>query len=394
MDSEKAKAPLPQESEAANQYTVLKLRLYPTPEQTELIEKTFGCCRYLWNKMLSDTQEFYAATDIHYIPTPARYKKEAPFLKEVDSQPLCCVHQNLRRAFMDFFRAPSVYGYPQFKRKSSTDSFTVYCRQYRTGPSISLNGQGIQLPKLGLIPANVYRKPPADAALKLVTVRRTGSGKYMCSVTFGYETAAPEKREPTKERTLGINFSLTRFYVDSCGNSPVLPPLKPEQEKLAEMQRKLSRMKRGSKNYKEQQQKIRLQYEHIANCRRDFIHKESRRIADAWDAVCVRETDLTELEQKLKQGGVRDYGFGAFRDCLKYKLERQGKAYIVLDQLAPAAKTCNECGNVNRQLDSHTRRWSCPACGADITREVNTARNIRDMGLEQLKNQKSGSPLF
>lgn len=385
MEREKTKAQL--RTEESTQYTVLKLRLYPTSEQTELIEKTFGCCRYLWNRMLSDTQEFYAATDIHYIPTPARYKREAPFLKEVDSQPLCCVHQNLRKAFMDFFRDPVSFGYPQFKAKSSSDSFTVYCRQYRTGPSIRLTESGIQMPKLGLIPANVHRKPPAGSALRLVTVRRTASGKYMCSVTFSLETAAPEKREPTRERTLGINYSLTRFYVDSEGQSPVLPPLASEKEKLAQMQRKLSRMEHGSKNYEEQQRRIRLQYEHIANMRRDFIHKESRRIADKWDAVCVRETDLKELASKLKQGGVTDYGFGEFRDCLKYKLERRGGTYIVLDRLAPAAKTCNVCGHVNEKLDSHVKKWTCPSCGADIAREVNTARNIRDMGLEQIKGQ-------
>ena len=96
MTAETAKNPA--QPEETTQYTVLKLRLYPSPEQAALIEKTFGCCRYLWNKMLSDVQEFYAATDLQYIPTPARYKKEAPFLKEVDSQALCTVHQNLKNS--------------------------------------------------------------------------------------------------------------------------------------------------------------------------------------------------------------------------------------------------------------------------------------------------------
>ena len=97
------------ESEKVIRYPVIKVRLYPNREQTELLEKTFGSCRYLWNQMLADVQEFYAATDIHYIPTPAKYKREAPFLAEVDSQALCAVHQNLRKAFMDFFRAPKRY---------------------------------------------------------------------------------------------------------------------------------------------------------------------------------------------------------------------------------------------------------------------------------------------
>ncbi len=373
-------------------HTVVKYRLYPTGEQAELIEKTFGCCRYLWNKMLSDVQEFYAATDEHYIPTPAHYKKEAPFLKEVDSQPLCTVHQNLRKAFLDFFRAPSRFGYPRFKtKKARRDSFTVYCRQYRTGPSIRLTDQGIQMPKLGLIRANIHRRPLHWWSLKLVTVSKTRSGKYFCSVSFGYEAKAPERIIPAPERTLGLNYSLSRFYVDSEGRSPALPALEQSREKLARLQSGLARMERGSNRYEKQLQKIRLLHERIANQRRDFVHKESRRIANAWDAVCVRESDLVELAQTLKQGGVMDSGFGMFRACLKYKLERQGKAYIVVDHLAPAARTCHGCGHVHEKLGPREKRWTCPKCGEIIAREVNTAQNLRDMGLARFRGNEKTS---
>ena len=371
------------------QYTVIKVRLYPTPEQAKLIEKTFGCCRWLWNQMLADVQEFYAATDVHYIPTPARYKKEAPFLKEVDSQPLCTVHQNLRKAFLDFFRAPSDFGYPQFKKKKAgKDSFTVYCRQYRTGPSIYLTQNGIQMPKLGLIRANLYRRPSRGWSLKLVTVsKKAGSEKYFCSISFGYEAKMPEQIVPTPQKTLGLNYSLSRFYVDSEGASPTLPELAAARKKLARMQQKLSRMEYGSGNFERQLQKIRRQHEYIANRRKDFIHKESRRIANAWDAVCVRDTDLAELAHRLPQGGVMDSGFGMFRMCLKYKLERQGKQYIVVDRLAPAAKTCHQCGCVNQTLTARDKSWICPECGAAVTRDVNTAQNLRDMGLARFYSQ-------
>ncbi len=375
--------------EKRTQYTVIKILLHPTAGQAELMEKTFGCCRYLWNKMLADTEEFYAATDLHFIPTPAKYKKEAPFLTEVDSQALSTVHQNLRKAYLNFFRAPSAFGRPQFKTKRARkDSFTVYCRQYCTGPSIRLSDYGIQMPKLGFIRATVHRKPLHWWSLRFVTISRTASGKYSCSVTFGYDATQPKKIVPTRERTIGLNYSLTRFYVDSNGNSPALSrQLNQSKEKLARMQQKLSRMEFGSKNYLEQQQKIRLLHERMTNQRRDFIHKESRRITNAWDAVCVRDTDLIELSQKLKQGGVMDRGFGRFREHLKYKLERQGKEYIVVDRLSPAAKTCHQCGHVNDKLTSRERVWTCPACGASITREVNTAQNIRDMGLTQFHKQ-------
>ena len=373
------------------QYTVIKVRLHPTAEQADLIEKTFGSCRYLWNKMLTDVQEFYAATDLHYVPTPACYKKEAPFLKEVDSQALCAVHQNLRKAFLDFFRKPAAFQYPKFKtKKAQKDSFTVYCRPYHTGPSIRITESGIQMPKLGVLPANLYRKPPRNASLRFVTVTKTKSGKYFCSITFGCKTKKPAEIVPAPERTLGLNYSLTRFYVDSEGGSPEQPQLAKSSGKLAKMQRKLSRMEHGSKNYEKQLQKVRLQYEHIANQRRDFIHKESRRIANAWDAVCVRETDLVALSQKLRQMGGKNTGFGMFRLCLQYKLEQQGKRYIVVDRLAPTAKTCNGCGNVNEELTTHDRIWICPNCGAVVSREVNAARNIRDMGLAQLKSAERG----
>ncbi len=372
--------------------TAIKIRLYPSPEQAELMEKTFGCCRWLWNHILADVQEFYAATDLQFIPTPAHYKKEAPFLREVDSQPLCTVHQNLRRAFLDFFRNPGAFQYPQFKtKKSGKDSFTVYCRQYRTGPSIRLLGNGLQMPKLGFIKAAVHRKPLHWWDLRMVTVSRTATGKYFASVIFAYQAKKQEAVEPTQKTTLGLNHSISSLYVDSEGRRPEMPSWKKPQKKLAEMQRKLSRMQKGSRNYQEQQQKIRLLHEHIANQRRDFIHKESRRIANAWDAVCVRDADLNDLAQKLKGAKVMASGFGMFRDCLRYKLQRQGKACITVDRYTPTAKTCHECGFVHEGLGQREKIWTCPHCGAALSREVNAARNLRDMGLFQYKSKETSA---
>ena len=372
--------------------TAIKIRLYPSPEQAELMEKTFGCCRWLWNHILADVQEFYAATDLQFIPTPAHYKKEAPFLREVDSQPLCTVHQNLRRAFLDFFRNPGAFQYPQFKtKKSGKDSFTVYCRQYRTGPSIRLLGNGLQMPKLGFIKAAVHRKPLHWWDLRMVTVSRTATGKYFASVIFAYQAKEKEAVEPTQKTTLGLNHSISSLYVDSEGRRPEMPSWKRPQKKLAEMQRKLSRMQKGSRNYQEQQQKIRLLHEHIANQRRDFIHKESRRIANAWDAVCVRDADLNGLAQKLKGAKVMASGFGMFRDCLRYKLQRQGKACITVDRYTPTAKTCHECGFVHEGLGQREKIWTCPHCGAALSREVNAARNLRDMGLFQYKSKETSA---
>ena len=137
--------------------------------------------------------------------------------------------------------------------------------------------------------------------------------------------------------------------------------------------------------YKRQAQKYRLLHEHIANQRRDFIHKESRRIANAWDAVCVRADDLTELSQGMTQGDLRDAGYGMFRECLRYKLERQGKPLILVDRYYPSTRTCSACGHVEEAVSYKKRTWTCPACGTVHQREINAAKNIKAEGLARFR---------
>ena len=375
--------------------TTIKVRLYPTAQQAALFDRTFGCCRYLWNQMLLDEQRFYSETGQHFLPTPARYKAGAPFLKEVDSGALATVHQNLRRAFQQFFAQPECYRHPVLKKKKDgRNSYTVYCQYYASGKgsNIFLTEDGIRLPKAGVIKANLYRKPLHWWTLKTATVSRSSAGKYFCSLLYERTVNPPRPVLPTPQRTLGLSYSLSHFYVDSEGYMADPPHwLGRSREKLSRMQQKLSHMERGSKNYQQQLQKLRRLHEHIANQRKDFLHQESRRIANAWDAVCVRESDLRAFSEQTRQGNVMDAGFGAFRTYLQYKLERQGKAFLVVDQYVPTAKTCHVCGLVNEDLPLEASAWSCPGCGAELLRGVNSARNIRDQGLARFYAEQQRS---
>ena len=372
--------------------TTIKVRLYPTAQQAEFFEKTFGCCRYLWNQMLADEERFYNETDVHFIPTPAKYKKGAPFLKEVDSGALATVHQNLRKAFQHFFDNPSVYHHPVYKKKKNgKSSYTIYCQYYPSGngSSIYLTQEGIRLPKAGTVRARLYRKPLHWWKLKTATVSKSPSGKYFCSLMFEYAVKPPKAVRPTQETTLGLNFSLSHFYIDSNGHAANPPRwMAQSADKLARMQQRLARMQVGSQNYQQQLHKLQLLYEHIANQRKDFIHKESRRIANAWDAVCVKDTNLVEMSQALKLGSVMDWGYGKFRVCLQYKLERLGKPYLVVEKYFPSAKTCRHCGSINDDLPPNVREWTCPACGAVLDRSRNGAENLRDQGLVQLYGKR------
>ena len=143
-------------------------------------------------------------------------------------------------------------------------------------------------------------------------------------------------------------------------------------------------MEAGSKNYQETVQKFRKLHEHIANQRRDFIHKQSSRIANDWNAVCMRPDALDEMARKFPHGNPLDSGFGMFRECLRYKLARQGKPLILLDRYAPTTRACSACGvTLDSEISNKKSRWVCPKCGAVHDREVNAAKNIKAQGLAQ-----------
>lgn len=367
------------------QYTTLKVRLYPTEAQAELFENTFGCCRYIWNHMLADQQRFYLETDRHFIPTPAKYKKDAPFLKEVDNQALTQEYNRLSQAFRVFFKDPGHFGYPNFKKKKTDrDSFTACNHVFESGPTIYTTRDGVRMTKAGIVKAKFSRRPQAWWRLRRVTVEKTRSGKFYCSILYEHEEKTPEPKTPVPQATLGLKYSMGHFYVADSGHRADPPRwLKQSREKLVKLQRRLKRMEPGSKNYWEAVRKYRLLHEHIANQRRDFIHQESSRIANGWDAVCMRADDLAELSRSVKRGNVLESGFGMFRECLRYKLARQGKPLILVGRYGPTTRSCSACGAVQDAVSYRRRTWVCPRCGAVHDREVNAAKNIKAQGLAQ-----------
>ena len=365
------------------QYNTIKVPLYPTPEQEALFQKTFGCCRYIWNRMLADHERFYNETGAHFIPTPAKYKKEAPFLKEVDNQALIQEHNKLAQAFRNFFRNPAAFGYPRFKRKKDgRDRFTACNHVMGGSETLYVTRDSVRMTKAGLVRAKFPRRPRSGWRLTRITVERTKTGRYYGCLLYACPVRRPEPVTPTEETTIGLKYSLAHFYV-ADGGTAANPPrwLKQSQEKLVKVQQKLSRLQPGSRNYQEQVQTYRLLHERIANQRRDFLHKESRRIANAWDAVCIRDDSLRAIAQTLGGGEVLHSGFGMFREMLRYKLERQGKQLLEVDRFVPTTKVCSACGAVNESIPPKARRWVCPACGAEHRRGKNAAVNIKAKGL-------------
>ena len=356
-----------------------KYRLYPNNCQEILINKTFGCCRFVYNKMLEDKIAYYQETKQVLKNTPAQYKSEFDFLKEVDSYALCNEQMHLQTAYNNFFRNPKTE-FPKFKsKKFDRKSYTTNC----VHNSIRIVSENhIQLPKLGIVKFVEHRRIPKNYIIKSATISQTAGDKYYISILTEFEYEIPQI-SLDKSKSIGLDYSSHDFYIDSQNMSPenFQHFYRQSESKLAKEQRKLSKMKLHSANYEKQKIKIARIYEKIANQRKDFLEKESTRLANVYDMVCVEDINLQNIAQSLKLGkSTNDNGFGMFRTRLQQKLEYQGKKLIKINKWFPSSKMCRFCGSVNSDLKLSDRIWICD-CGETLNRDENAAINILNQGL-------------
>jgi putative transposase len=353
-----------------------KFRIYPNAEQQILLAKTFGCVRFIYNKMLGDKIKYYEETKQKLNNTPAQYKAEFDWLKEVDSLALANAQMNLQTAYGNFFRSPKV-GFPKFKsKKNNHQSYTTN----RVGENIKLQDGYLILPKLKAVKIRQHRGIPQDYRLKAVTVSRTPSGKYFASILFEYEQQI-QTIEP--KNFVGLDFSMKELYVASDGSSACYPRYyRQALEQLAKEQRKLSKCQKGSNNRYKQRIKVARLHEKVANQRKDFLHKLSRQITNVYDCVCIEDLNMKGMSQALHFGkSVADNSFGAFVGMLDYKLNEQGKQLVKIDKWYPSSKTCSCCGAVKENLSLADRTYHCEHCGAVVDRDYNASINIRNEGV-------------
>jgi len=355
-----------------------RFRIYPNEEQKIIFAKTFGCTRFIYNKMLSDKIDYYKQNKQRLNNTPAQYKTEFEWLKEVDSLALANAQMNLQKAFTNFFTNPKS-GFPKFKSKhKSRKSYTTNNQK----GSITLENGYLKLPKIvDLIKVKQHRRIPENYKIKSVTVSQTPSGKYYASVLFEYENQVHERK---MQSFLGLDFSMKELYKDSNGNESCYPRYYRQTEKhLKREQRKLSLMKKDSSNRNKQRIKVAKLHEKVANQRKDFLHKQSRQIANAYDCVCIENLDMKAMSQSLNFGkSVSDNGWGMFTEFLQYKLEEKGKKLVKVDKFFASSQICSVCGYKNSETKNLSiRAWNCPECGTYHDRDINAAINIRNEGM-------------
>ena len=369
--------------------SAIKYRLYPTSEQKIMFAKTFGCCRKVYNLMLSEKIESYKTTGKFVAVTPAKYKKDFPYLKEVDSLALANVQLNLQSAFRNHFdrNRRKKTGFPKFK--SAKHSRKSYTTNNQNGTVAIIDSRYIRLPKIGKVRAVIHRVPGTDWKLRSATVSCSSDDRYYVSVLFEYGNSA-SAYVADENNAIGMDYASDGLYVDDKGNIGTNHKFYREShKKLAKEQRKLSRKKGSRKgedkshNYLKQQRKVNRIHTHIANQRKDNLHKISAEIANQYDIVCVENLNMRNMSNRGFGNGkaTLDNGYGMFLDMLEYKLANRGKYLVKVDKWYPSSQICHCCGKRHPEMkDLRIRTMRCE-CGYVMDRDRNAAMNIKKEGL-------------
>ena len=370
----------------------IKYRVYPTTEQIIMFAKTFGCCRKVYNLMLSDKVESYKSTGKFATVTPAKYKKDYPYLKEVDSLALANKQLDLQEAFRKRFSksCKKKNGFPKYK--SAKHSRKTYTTNNQKGTVAIIDNKYIKLPKIGKVRAVIHRIPDGDWVIKSATVSQESDGKYYVSVLFEFDNII-NPYVADKTNAIGLDYASDGLYVDNNGNVGTNHKYYRESyDKLAKEQRKLSRMqgsKKGeakSHNYIKQLRKVNKIHRHIANQRLDNLHKISTEIANQYDVVCVESLNMRSMSNKGFGNGkaTLDNGYGMFLSMLEYKLSDRSKYLVKVDKWFPSSQICHRCGTLHPEMKNLVIRTMKCDCGLTISRDQNAAINILQEGLRLL----------
>ena len=370
----------------------IKYRVYPTTEQSIMFAKTFGCCRKVYNLMLSDKIEEYKLTGKFPTVTPAKYKDEYPYLREVDSLALANKQMDLQEAFRNRFNKSRKKNnrFPKFK--SAKHSRKAYTTNNQKGTVAIIDNKYIKLPKIGKVKAVIHRIPDSSWIIKSATVSQESDGKYYISGLFEFDTVTSHYIAD-KTNAIGLDYASDGLYVDNNGNVGTNHKYYREShKKLAKAQRRLSRMQGSKKredksnNYIKQLRKVNKIHRHIANQRLDNLHKISTEIANQYDVVCVESLNMRSMANHGFGNGkaTLDNGYGMFLSMLEYKLFDRNKYLIKVDKWFPSSQICHCCGMLHPEMKNLAIRKMTCDCGLTISRDQNAAINILKEGLRLL----------
>ena len=357
-----------------------KYRIYPNKEQINYLQKTFGCTRFIYNQMLADRIKSYEENkdlDIKIIkyPTPAQYKKEYEWLKEVDSLALANAQMNLDKAYKNFFRDKSV-GFPKFKSKKNNHK--SYTTNNQNG-TIYIENNRIKIPKLkSMIKIKQHRE--FVGLIKSCTMSQNPSGKYFISILVDTENI----QLPKLDTKVGIDLGIKEFAITSDGEMFSNPKwLKKSEKRLRKLQKDLSRKQKGSNNRRKDRLKVAKLHEKISNQRKDYLHKISHYIISENQVIVIEDLKVSNMIKNHKLAkSIADVSWSEFRRQLEYKSEWYGRELIIAPSNYASSQLCSNCGNKSSQTkDLSCRTYICPVCGMEMDRDINASKNLLKLAM-------------
>lgn len=368
----------------------VKVRLYPTQQQVEILAQHFGCARWWWNYGLNKCIETYKTTGkglsqsgLNSLLPALKKDKETEWLGECYSQVLQSVSLNLSRAYQNFFEGRAQY--PKFKSRHHRQSIQYPQKVKQVNDCLKFPG------KLGEVRAKIHRQ--LDGTIKTVTVSKCPSGKYYASVLMEYQGDYPVSN--TDGKVIGIDLGVKDFAItyDAEKTSKYSNPkhLAKYEKKLAKKQRIAARKVKGSNRRRKAIRTVARVYEQVSNVRQDYLHKLSRKIVDNNQVVVVENLNVKGMVRNHKLAhAISDTGWGTFVNFLSYKLERSGGKLVEINRWFPSSKLCSNCHYRINELPLDIRTWICPSCGTHHDRDGNAAMNIRAEGIRMLSSSGTG----
>ena len=356
-----------------------KYRLYPTPEQTELFAKTFGCVRYVWNTLLDWRSKEYTlnANKINYTKTASKLveiKRDIEWLNEVSSVALQQTLRNQDAAFSNFFAKRAKY--PTFKKRRNKQSF-----------KLALNAFAIKDGKVYIAknkePLNIKFHRPLKGEITSLTISKDCANRYFISFCSDVDI----EPLPALNNIIGIDLGLKDFAITSDGEkyNPTKSFLR-YQKLLKKVQRRLAKKVKGSKNRNKARVKVAKVHNKIADSRKDFLHKLSTKLIRENQTIAIEDLNVKGMIKNHKLAKhIQNASWSEFVRQLKYKAMWYGRTIVQISPWFPSSKLCSDCGFKVEKMPLNIRKWTCNNCNETHDRDVNAAINLNTAGLAEIK---------